>query len=140
MSYRGIPILIGLLIVIFSYQKVISSLADVPAIYFKDQNFSLYQLLWYPTLFFVTYVPYVIFDIWGLLTDNKRTEMMIALLILSHPVGLYNALLFIIQRKLYHQTSEINDDLPAEEEIIEVNEESEENDEYDERDRYLSMN
>ncbi len=141
MSYRGVPILVGLWIVVYSYRKAISTLADIPACYFRDQSFSVYQLLWYPALFFVTYVPYVIFDIWGLLSNEKRTFMMIVLLILSHPVGFYNSVLFIIQRKLYHQSTEsINDDSPAEDEIMDVEcDEYDDYDEYDERDRYLSM-
>ncbi len=110
LSLRGIPILVGVLIVIISYRKSISSLADVPTYYFHNQNFSIYQLLWYPALFFITYVPYVIFDIWGLFSDEKRTVMIIILLILSHPVGFYNALLFIIQRKLYKIQTEANDE------------------------------
>ncbi len=99
MSYRGLPILVGLIIVILAYKKAITSLKDVPKCYFQNENFSVYQLLWYPAIFFITYIPYVILDSTAGLIN--RSFIMILALIFSHPIGFYNALLFIIQRRLY---------------------------------------
>jgi len=113
-SYRGALILFGLIVTPIIYIKIFNSLRNMGSEYLERFNLQLYQLLWYPVLFFVTYLPYVIFDIVRIFytTDHKSNHesaqdwVLWLVIILSHPIGLYNSLVFVFQRKLYKRQYE----------------------------------
>jgi len=81
-------------------------LREVQLEYLAKFNFQLYQLLWYPIVFFVTYLPYLIFDLVRIFHNSDHDWVLWLIIIFSHPIGLYNALLFVFQRRLYRRQYE----------------------------------
>ncbi len=114
MIYRGIPILLGLMVVVSAYCKTLFSLRTVPQHFFNRNDFRAKQLLWYPIVFILTYVPYLSFDMRRIYyIEENNSVFWVLILVFSHPLGFYNALLFVIQRKMYkkvHILEDTNDD------------------------------
>jgi len=116
MIFQGFPIIIGLLVTILGYALAIRAMRKLPNILIQASGFNIYQVLWYPVLFFISFVP-AFWNSLEHLDDNKSPLWVVASnLGLTHLIGFTNALLYGLQRRSFKVVYD-NDD--EEDRIIE---------------------
>jgi len=103
MIYEGIPILAGVLITLIGYILTIRKIKKLPPEILEELDISIYKLFWYPALLFVTFVPSILDNYAAIYTGSAVSLSVKALhLSITHLIGFTNAILYGIQRKLYH--------------------------------------
>jgi len=103
MFYRGMPITIGLIIIIFGYTKAIKQLKEFPKQLAGDMQFNVYHLLWYPAASIITFFPSVIDPIVEIYTSERPVLVRALRMAIPHLIGFTNAVVYIILRELYKQ-------------------------------------
>ena len=107
--YGGLPVTLGIIISIVGYGVAIHRMRQLPIEIQKFLNINVYKLLWYPVVLFVIFVPSVANGFYqnyrGTIT-NPAFE--IIYLALTHSIGFVNAIVYGLQRKLYHFGKEKN--------------------------------
>ena len=100
---EGLPLLAGVSISLVGYILAIRMINEINNTYVCKVNIKVYRLLWYPAVLFATFVPCSVDSLTKILTQADTGIVLKALhLLLAHSVGLTNALLYGLQRKMYH--------------------------------------
>jgi len=102
MLYEGLPVILGTLVTLLGYLNVVKRMRDIPKDFFEKMDISLYQVLWYPIILFITFVPIVIENIIRIYEPDRPTWKKALTLTFTHAIGFLNAVVYIIQRKLYY--------------------------------------
>jgi len=107
MIFQGFPILIGLFITLWGYGLAIRTMKRLPKILVEASGFNVYQVLWYPAILFITFVPAFINSLVNQGDGDTPTVWIVALnLGLTHMIGFTNALLYGLQRNSFHKKNE----------------------------------
>ena len=100
---EGLPLLVGVGTSLVGYILAIRMINEMNDIYICKLNIKVYRLLWYPAVLFATFVPCSVDSLTNIITQADTGIVLKALhLLLAHSVGLTNALLYGLQRKMYH--------------------------------------
>jgi len=117
MVFHGLPVIVGLIISLIAYSLAIKKLQEISQEFLDESKITIYRVLWYPGVLFLTFVPNVTMIIYVIYSEPPI--WMTALhLYLPHSIGFSNALLYGIQTKLYrtnyedkeNTSTEIDDD------------------------------
>lgn len=107
MLFRGIPILLGLIITFESYRRAIREAKKLPPVLIEQMDWSIYNLLWYPCSLMITFAPSLLDQFVSIYAPNRPIWVTALRVGITHSLGFINALLYITLRGLYH-----NKDLP----------------------------
>ncbi len=108
MIFQGLPILIGLFITLLGYGLAIRTIKKLPEVLVKASGFNVYQVLWYPAILFISFVPAFINSLFTQDDDIETPTVWIVALNLgvTHMIGFTNALLYGLQRNSFHKERE----------------------------------
>jgi len=105
MVTEGLPVLLAVLVTIVAYSITMKRMRRLPAEILDELNFSLSKLLWYPIALALTFGPCIGY---ALITKYFNLHKILFLnefhLLITHSIGLTNALIYGIQRKREKQT------------------------------------
>ena len=102
MLLEGIPIILGLLVLLIGYITTFISTRRMPKYLLAQLDFNPYHLFWYPVVFFVTFSPGLINRIYMVYKPGGHSEILEALYLgFKHLVGFSNAIVYGLQRDLY---------------------------------------
>jgi len=108
MGYRGFPIIIGITVTLVGYLKAIRTIKEISEELGQEMDMSIYQLLWYPFVLMITFLPSVIDPIVTIYTSERPVWVRAVRMGIPHLIGFTNAVVYIIMRGLY-QEPEIDD-------------------------------
>jgi len=109
---HGLPIGLGCLVTFFGYLLAIRNIRRISKDLISHMDISVYKLLWYPGLLFVTFTPGLVNNFVTIITGGAAPlGVQILYLILTHSIGLTNAMVYGFQRKLYHSSHKVKDDI-----------------------------
>jgi len=112
MGYRGIPVLLGLMIVIISYFKALKQVSQLPSLLIKRMNYQPHKLLVYPIVLLLIFMPSLVDQILQIYDENRPLWITIMRVGITHSIGFINALVYVLLRDLYQPSFQIkNDDL-----------------------------
>jgi len=121
MVYQGIPVIIGLIIALIAYTLAIKRMKETSRDLLEVCNINVYRVLWYPAVFFITFVPYVAVAVATIYVDLSSVWLNALFLYLPHSIGFHDALLYGIQARVYKTNyEEINNKTADLEEIQET--------------------
>lgn len=107
--YEAIPILVGSLVTLKAYLHIIKEINTLPKTVLEQIDVRVYRLLWFPLVPFLTNFLCLI-DNFVDLFDHERDPLSIwkkiAHLMIPHSIGLVNAVLYVVQKKLYSSAKE----------------------------------
>ena len=107
----GAPIFLGFLITFFGYVLAIRNIRGLAKDYVDQMDISVYKLLWYPALLFITFMPGFIDNVFVISTGGKTPFAFQAVhLIVTHSIGFTNALVYGFQRRLYYSSHRVKDE------------------------------
>lgn len=101
--YQAAPVIIGSVISLQAYLFIIKQIKTLPKAIVSEMNVNVYGLLWYPFLLFVFLIPCQIYTGIEIFTAAPAWAKFIHLM-LPHSIGLVNAIVYGVQRKLYNAT------------------------------------
>lgn len=113
MVFQGLPVIVGLIISLIAYILAIKKLQEITQGLLDESKVTIYRVLWYPGVLFLTFVPNVSMIIYVIYSDPP-VWMTAFHLILPHSIGFSNALLYGIQTKLYRTNYEEQENTPRE--------------------------
>ena len=111
LAYAGIPVIAALVTMITGYFIVIKRISKLPKGFIDGTGISIYKLLWYPAVLFFTYTPNIILDIAKTFFKKEIAVIKVISLVITHSLGLTNALVYGIQRKLYYGKNQDYDEV-----------------------------
>ena len=103
MIYRGFPITLGLIFTIAGYLSAIKAVKELPEEIVRQMNFNPYNLLWYPAVLILIFLPSVIDPIVTIWTVYRPTWVRALRMAIPHSIGFSNAVVYVILRKLYQK-------------------------------------
>jgi len=103
MLYRGFPITIGLIVTLFGYLSAIKMIKQISEECGQQMDMSVYQLLWYPFISLVIFLPSVLDPIVAIYIEERPIWVRALRMGIPHSIGFTNAALYIIMRGLYQQ-------------------------------------
>lgn len=108
MIYEGIPVLLGFIITLIGYIKVIVTIRSLklPDVTLQEMNVPVFSLLWYPFVLCITFVPSLIDNIRAIYIPTRIPAIEAIHLLLTHSLGFTNAVVYGCQRKLYKPRKE----------------------------------
>jgi len=101
MMHEGLPLLIGFLITLSAYRYAIKQMSELPIQILSEMSVPVQGLLWYPALLLIIFIPSLVDKIWALFNPFRPVWVQALYLCLTHSIGLINALVYGVQRKLY---------------------------------------
>ncbi len=104
MLYEGLPVILGTFVTLIGYLNVVKRMKGLPKHFLEKMDISLYQVLWYPIILFITFVPIVIENIIRIYEPDRPIWKKALTLTFTHAIGFLNAVVYIVQRKLYYKT------------------------------------
>jgi len=108
MAFQGFPLIIGLIISSIAYTIAIKKLQEISQGLLDESKITIYRVLWYPGVLFLTFVPNVAMLIYAIYAQPP-VWMRALHLYLPHSIGFSNALLYGIQTRLYRTNYEEKD-------------------------------
>lgn len=105
--YEGIAITLGSILTFRAYIHVIREIRSLPKELISSLNIKAYSLLWYPAVLFGSFLPCMIASFYRVIRpdDEEVPSWVIGLhIVMPHSIGFTNALVYVIQRKLYANT------------------------------------
>jgi len=105
--YEGIAITLGSILTFRAYIHVIREIKSLPKELISSLNIKAYSLLWYPAVLFGSFLPCMIASFYRVIRpdDEEVPSWVIGLhIVMPHSIGFTNALVYVIQRKLYANT------------------------------------
>jgi len=101
--YEGIFDIVGVAISVVAYFFTIKKMKELPSATRRELKIKPYRLFWYPAILLLVYMPTLI-DKYYRIHDVKSNTWMTAIhLSLSRFVGVYNALVYGLQRRNHYQ-------------------------------------
>jgi len=100
-TFQGLPVLIGLIIALLSYALAIKKMKEISRGFLEAYNINVYQVLWYPGILFVTFVPTVVDTVMRVYVEERPVWINALHLLLTHSIGFNNAVVYGIQTKFY---------------------------------------
>jgi len=107
--YEAVPILVGSLVTLVAYIHIIREINTLPKTVLEQIDLRVYRLLWFPMVPFLTNLLCLIDNFIDLFDHNRNPLSLwkkIAHLLIPHSIGLVNALLYVIQKKMYSNAQE----------------------------------
>ncbi len=113
MGSRGIPVLLGLTIVLISYLKALRQVSQLPPLLVKRMNFASHKLLVYPIALMLVFLPSLADQILQIYDENRPLWITIMRVGITHSIGFINAMVYVVLRDLYQPSFHIKQDLVA---------------------------
>lgn len=111
MIHQGFPIILGITTTFIGYMLTLKTTRQLPKELLAYLGFNPNHLLWYPVVFFISFTPSLVHTIYGIYNPQDTFVLIQALHIgLKHPIGFTNALVYGLQRNLYKETENTQDD------------------------------
>jgi len=111
MVLHGVPVFGGLIVTFFGYLLAIRNVRELSKDFVSQMEISVYKLLWYPAVLFITFMPGLIDNLVVIYTSGSvPLGFQVCHLVLTHSIGFTNALVYGFQRRLYHSRKKASDD------------------------------
>jgi len=103
MLYEGLPVILGFALTLSYYIRAYKALRRLPKTFLQQMNLRKSKLLWYPSILILSFLPCVVDNILEIMgsIDDKRRGIRLARVLITNSIGLTNAVVYGIQRKLY---------------------------------------
>lgn len=99
MIYRGLPILIGLIISVVGYIRIVAKMRELPPTYTNE--IGIYKFLWYPIGLIVLFTPTLLDPVITMFMNDRPVWYLAVRMFIPHSIGFVNALMYVLLRKLY---------------------------------------
>jgi len=99
--YEGILVLSGVWITTYGYFRTVKYVRRFSYEAVTHMDLNMHKLFWYPVLIFVTFMPSVIDNFAQIFYKKPILSLQIMHLCLTHSIGLTNAIVYGLQRRLY---------------------------------------
>lgn len=97
--YRALPIIIGLVVSVVGYLKIVAKMRELPQTYTSE--IGIYKLLWYPIGLIIIFSPTLLDPVISALISDKPVWYRAIRIFIPHSIGWINAVMYISLRKLY---------------------------------------
>ena len=108
LAMRVLPNILGMIITLAAYALAINKVKKIPEMFYGKSRTKTYNLLLYPGIIFLTFLPILIYgfavNVFKV-SDETRFTCETILMIISHSIGLLNAIVYGFQRRLYWNTA-----------------------------------
>jgi len=100
MAYNGIPIILGLAIILIGYLRIIYKIKRLPITIREQIDLNMYSLLIYPAVLVITFLPSIIDHIVGIFHPERPVWVTALRMSITHSIGFINAVMYIRLRNL----------------------------------------
>jgi len=102
--YEAIPLLVGSFVTLRSYMYIIQEIKTLPKSVLEQIDVRVYSLLWFPMVPFLSNLLCLVDNMIKIFDHNQNPLSLwkkIAHLLIPHAIGLTNALVYVVQKRLY---------------------------------------